>query len=73
MQTYFKCADGFEARADEVLIKACRKRVTDMHHEVKVQAVVTYYGSKLGQRISKLEARQVTLTRSQYIEVQEEA
>ena len=72
MQTYFRCAEGLEARADRVATAACKKLVTDMHHEAKIQAIVTYYGSKLGQKITKAEARQASLTRAQYIEVDEE-
>jgi hypothetical protein len=53
MQTYFRCAEGLEARADLVATTAYKKLVTDMHHEVKIQAIVTYYGSKLGQKITK--------------------
>ena len=41
MQTYYRCEEGFEARAEQVTTKACKKLITDMHHEV------TYYGSKL--------------------------
>jgi hypothetical protein len=52
MQTYFRCA-----RADLVATAACKKLVTDMHHEAKIQAIVTYYGSKLGQKITKAKSR----------------
>jgi hypothetical protein len=48
MQTYFRCAEGLEARADLVATTAYKKLITHMHHEVKIQAIVTYYGSKLG-------------------------
>ena len=72
MQAYFRCVEGLEARADQVATKACKKLVTDMHHEAKIQATVSYYGSKLGQKLSKTEARHTTLTRDQYLEVDEE-
>ena len=49
MQTYYRCEERFEARAEHTT-KACKKLVTDMHHEVRIQAIVTYYGSKLGER-----------------------
>ena len=45
MQTYYRCEEGFEARAEQVTTKACKKLVTDMHHEVRIQAIVTYYES----------------------------
>jgi hypothetical protein len=36
MQTYFRCAEGLEARADLVATAACKKLVTNMHHEEKI-------------------------------------
>jgi hypothetical protein len=72
MQTYFRCEERFEARAEQVTTKACKKLVTDMHHEVRIQAIVTYYGSKLGERKTKKDAREMQLTQEQYIEVNQE-
>jgi hypothetical protein len=42
-----------------------------MHHEVKHQAVITYYALVLGQNIGKEEARRTMLTREQFLEVHE--
>ena len=72
MQTYYRCGEGFEARAEQVTTKACKKLITDMHHEVRIQAIVTYYGSKLGERKTKKDAREMQLTREQYLKVNEE-
>ena len=72
MQTYYRCEEGFEARAEQVTTKACKKLITDMHHEVCILAIVTYYGSKLGERKTKKDAREMQLTREQYLEVNEE-
>jgi len=72
MQTYFRCEEGSEARADLVATKACKKLVTDMHHETRIQTIITYYGSKLGEKVSKEEARKMMLTRDQYLEVDKE-
>ena len=72
MQTYYRCGEGFEARAEQVTTKACKKLVSDMHHEVRIQAIVTYYRSKLGERKTKKDAREMQLTREQYLEVNEE-
>jgi len=36
MQRYFKPEEGLEARADQAVAAACRKYVTDMHHEARV-------------------------------------
>ena len=43
-----------------------------MHHEVCIQTIVTYYGSKLGERKTKKDAREIQLTREEYLEVNEE-
>jgi hypothetical protein len=71
MQTFFRCEDGEEERADMYLKNSCKKRVTDMHHGVKHQAVITYYALVLGQKIGKEEARRTMLTREQFLEVHE--
>jgi hypothetical protein len=69
MQDFFRCQAGFEDMADVVATKCCRKLVTDMHYEARVQAIVSYYGTILGQRITKVQARTVTLTQEQYLQV----
>ena len=71
MQMYFKPEEGLEARADQVAAAACRKYVTDMHHEARVQAHRDYYAVVLKQSISKPDARQVELSRALYLEVDE--
>jgi len=63
MQMYFKPEEGLEARADQAAAAACRKYVTDMHHEARVQAHRDYYAVVLKQSISKPDARQVELSR----------
>jgi hypothetical protein len=72
MQTFFRCEDGEEDIADMCLKNSCKKRVTDMHHEVKHQAVITYYTLVLGQNIDNEEARRTILTREQFFEVHEQ-
>ena len=62
MQRYFKPEEGLEARADQATAAACRKYVTDMHHEARVQAHRDYYTVVLKQSISKPDARQVDLS-----------
>jgi hypothetical protein len=32
------------------LKNSCKKRVTNMHHKVKHQAIITYYASVVGQK-----------------------
>jgi len=71
MQRYFKPEEGLEAQADQAAAAACRKYVTDMHHEARVQAHRDYYAVVLKQSISKPDARKVELSRAQYLEVDE--
>jgi hypothetical protein len=72
MQLYYKCKEGFEARAEAVLTKACKKLIVDIHYEACVQAVVTYHRSILGEDVKKPQARSMPLTRDQYIQVDKE-
>jgi hypothetical protein len=53
MQLYYRCEKGFEARAEAVLTKACKKLVVDIHYEAHVQAIVTYHKSILGDDVKK--------------------
>ena len=71
MQRYFKPEEGLEARADLAAAAACRKYVTNMHHEARVQAHRDYYAVVLKQSISMPDSRQVELSRAQYLEVDE--
>ena len=71
MQRYFKPEEGLEVRTNQAAAAACRKYVTDMHHEARVQAHRDYYAVVLKQSISKHDARKVELSRAQYLEVDE--
>jgi hypothetical protein len=53
MQDFFRCQEGYEARADVVATKCCKKLVVHMHYEARTQAIVTYYGAVLGQKVTK--------------------
>jgi hypothetical protein len=72
MQLYYRCEERFEARAEAVLTKACKKLVVDIHYEARIQAVVTYHRSILGEDVKKPQAKSMTLTRDQYIQVDKE-
>jgi hypothetical protein len=69
MQDFFRCEEGMEDRADLVATKVCKKLVKDLHYEARIQAVITYHGLYLRTKVSKTDARTMTLTRQQYIEV----
>jgi hypothetical protein len=69
MQDFYRCQPGFEQRVDVMMTTICKKKVSDLLYETRVQAVITYYGTILGQRLIKRDARTTMLTRQQYMEV----
>jgi hypothetical protein len=52
-----------------VATTSCKKLVVDMHYEAQIQAIVSYYGSVLGERVTMQQARTMSLTRDQYLHV----
>ena len=36
-----------------VATTSCKKLVVDMHYEARIQAIITYHGSVLGEKVSK--------------------
>jgi hypothetical protein len=69
MQDFFRCEDGFQDKADVVTTKVCKKRVVDMHYEARIQAIISFHGSVLGEKVTKTEARTMSLTAEQYLQV----
>jgi hypothetical protein len=69
MQDFFRCEARYEARADVVATTRCKKLIVDMHYEAQIQAIVTYHGSVLGEKVTKQQARTMSLTRDQYLQV----
>jgi hypothetical protein len=47
----------------------CKKRVTNLIYEARVQAHMDYYVVVLRRKLMKEDARKVTLTREQYLRV----
>jgi hypothetical protein len=72
MQDFFRCEDGFEEKADTVATRVCKKRVVDMHYEARIQAIISFHANVLGQKVSKTEARTMSLTEEQYLQVNKE-
>ena len=73
MQEYFKLDDGFKGTAEAVAKRACRKRVVDVHHEARLQAIIDYYGTKLRQKVTKdIREQDLTLTKPEFLEVAKE-
>jgi uncharacterized protein YlzI (FlbEa/FlbD family) len=69
MQDFFRCEAGYEARADVVVTISCKKLVVDMHYEARIQTIVSYHNSVLGETVTKQDARTISLTRDQYLHV----
>jgi hypothetical protein len=56
MQDFFRCEAEYEARANVVATTSYKKLVVDMHYEARIQAIVSYHGSVLGERVTKQQA-----------------
>jgi hypothetical protein len=69
MRDFFRCEAGYEARADVVATTSCKKLVMDMHYEARIQAIVSYHGAVLGEKVTKQEAQTMSLTKDQYLQV----
>ena len=66
MQDFYRCEEGYEARANEQAHQACYKLV---HYEARVQAVFVYCVEFEKRSVKKLAARDIFLTRDQYLRV----
>jgi hypothetical protein len=52
-----------------VATTSCKKLVVDMHYEARIQAIVTYHGSVLGEKVSKKDPRTMSLTSDKHLQV----
>jgi hypothetical protein len=57
---------------DVVATGSCKKLVMDMHYEARIHAIVTFHASVLGEKVSKKDARTMTLIRDQYLQINAE-
>jgi hypothetical protein len=69
MQHFFICEAGYEARTDVVATMSCKKLIVDMHYEARIQTIVSYHDSVLGEKVTKQQARTMYLTRDRYLQV----
>jgi len=71
MQDFFRCQPGQEARAYQVAYASCKRRVSDLYYEARLQAHVDYNATYRKRRINKTQVRRQTeiLTREQYLQV----
>jgi hypothetical protein len=69
MQDFFRCEAGYDAGADVVATMSYKKLVVDMHYEARIEAIVSYHGSVLREKVTKQDTRTMSLTREQYLKV----
>ena len=69
MQDFYRCEEGMIPRAMQVASKAYYKLVADMLYEERIQAVIDYKAKIERVRIYKGPARDLRLTREQYLRV----
>ena len=69
MQDFFKCAEGYEARAAKASAKSFRGRISDMHYEAWLQAIIDYCAVYELRKVKKEDARLMHLTKEQYLKV----
>lgn len=68
MQDFYRCEPGQEASAAMVARTVCKKRVTDLRYEARIQAIVDYHAAQKV-KIKKADAKLLNLTREQYLSV----
>ena len=69
MQDFFRCEEGYEAKADAVADKAAKKLAKDLHYEAHIQAMIQYHAKILRVGLPKSAARIMRLTPEQYLKV----
>ena len=71
MQDFFRCQPGQELRAHEVAAASCRRHVSDLYHESRLQAHIDYNVTYRNRRMNRTQARREIeiLTREQYLQV----
>jgi hypothetical protein len=53
MQDFFRCQLGQEERVYQVAYASCRRRVSDLYYESRIQAHIDYNATFLKRRINK--------------------
>ena len=69
MLDFFRCEEGYKAKADVVADKATKELIKDMHYKARIQAVIQYHMEILRERIPKSATRTMSLTPEQYLKV----
>ena len=68
VQDFYRCDPGYEELADQVARQACVKLVKDLYYEARIQSMIDYHGIQNVQ-LKNAEARTMTLSREQYMQV----
>ena len=68
MQTFYRCKEGYEEEAPDVIHKECKCLLQNLRHEGRVQSVRDYYADR-GIKKSKQECRDIFLSKEQYMKV----
>lgn len=66
MQDFFTCEPGHEEKAAQVQDRVCRARLGHLYHETRLQCIINHRADVFGEKVSKSEARGMTLTREEY-------
>ena len=69
MQDFYRCQEGYEAKAASISEEAAKKLMKDMHYEARVQAIIDYYAQYRGMKVKKEDATTMNLTRKQFLKV----
>ena len=68
MQTFYRCEEGYEEAAADVIHKECKRLLQNLRHEARVQSVRDYYADR-GIKKFKRECRDKFLSKEQYMKV----
>jgi hypothetical protein len=69
MQDFFRCQPGREEKAYQVAYASCKRRVSGLYYEARLQAHIDYNATYCNRRINIKQARSdiEILTREQYL------
>ena len=68
MQTFYRCEEGYEEEAADVIHKERKSLLQNLRHEARVQAVRDYYALR-GIKKTKPACREKFLSKEEYMKV----
>ena len=68
MQTFYRCEEGYEEEAANVIENVCKSLLQNLRHEARVQAVRDYYATR-GIKKTKPACREKFLSKEKYMKV----